>query len=191
MVPKVRNIDYVFEPARTLLTIDKDSPAAQAAAMMNIHQVGCLLVLDKDRSIVGILSERDMLSRALAASAYPEQTTVRDIMTDNVVSCTPDTPVATVEQLMAEHRIRHIPVISDDIPVAMISSRDIIADHLKTNIAMKDAAEKLAKLTVGLKSLDLDEVTELIITQVPPCFHAEWAVLYFENKESSNILLHL
>jgi len=188
VVPKVRDIDTVFEPARKLLIIDPDSPAAQAAAMMNIHQVGSLLVLDRSSALLGILSERDMLTRVLAA-VHTDQTTVRDIMTDNVVTCTPDTPITTVEQLMAENRIRHIPVISEGVPVAMISSRDIIAYHLKTNVAMKDAAEELARLTTGLKSLDLDEVTELIITQVPECFHADWAVLRFAEGKSTDIFL--
>ncbi len=188
MVPKVRDIDAVFEPGRKLLIIDPDSPAAQAAVMMNIHQVGALLVLDKNSSLIGILSERDMVGR-LCAAAHSAQTTVRGIMTDNVFTCTPDTPITAVEQLMAQNRVRHIPVISEGVPVAMVSSRDIIAYHLKTNIAMKDAAEELARLTTGLKSLDLDDVTELIITQVPECFHADWAVLRFADRKSSDIFL--
>jgi diguanylate cyclase (GGDEF)-like protein len=188
VVPRVGDIDSVFEPARRLLIIDPDSPAAQAAAMMNIHQVGSLLVLDKNSSLIGILSERDMLTKILAA-VHTDQTTVADIMTDNVITCTPDTPITAIEQLMAENRVRHIPVISEGVPVAMVSSRDIIAYHLRTNVAMKDAAEELARLTTGLKSLDFDEVTELIITEVPGCFHAEWAVLYFADGKSSSIFL--
>jgi diguanylate cyclase (GGDEF)-like protein len=66
----------------------------------------------------------------------------------------------------------------------MISGRDTIAYQLRTNKAMKGAAEQLAMLSTGLKSLDFDDVIALAINEVPRSFGADQAVLCFEQKGS-------
>jgi diguanylate cyclase (GGDEF)-like protein len=106
-------------------------------------------------------------------------------MTTDVISCTTDTPAAKVEQLMAEHKMRHVPIVEDGVPIGMVSSRDIIAYQLNSNEAMRDAAEQLAMLPTGLKSLDFEDVVALAINEVPKSFNADRAVLCFTQKDSS------
>jgi diguanylate cyclase (GGDEF)-like protein len=186
----VENIEQVIRQPHKLLTIKENDTVAQAAQKMSDNQVGCLVVLDAQNKFAGVVTERDMLAKVMTKSLLPDSLYVRDIMTANVISCTTDTSVAKVEQLMAEHKIRHIPIVENGAPVGMVSSRDIIAHQLNSNEAMKNAAEQLAMLSTGLKSLDFEDVVALAINEVPKSFNADHAILYFVQKDSSPAIIY-
>jgi diguanylate cyclase (GGDEF)-like protein len=152
---------------------------------MSDNQVGCLVVLDAQNKFAGVVTERDMLAKVMTKFLSQDSLSVRDIMTTDVVSCTMDTPAVKVEQLMAEYKIRHIPIVEDGVPVGMVSSRDIIAHQISSNEAMRSAAEQLAMLPTGLKSLDFEDVVALAINEVPKSFNADCAALCFTQKDSS------
>ncbi len=184
MTSTVKNIEQVTGQIHKLLTIKEDDTVAQAARKMSDNQVGCLVVVDAQNKFVGVVTERDMLAKVMTKSLPPDSLSVGDIMTADVIFCTAETPIAKVEQLMAEHKIRHLPIIEDGIPIGMVSSRDIIAHQLNNNEAMKNAAEQLAMLPTGLKSLDFEDVVALAINEVPKSFNADRAVLCFAQKGS-------
>lgn len=184
----VRNIEQVVKQPDKLLTIRADDTVAQAAVEMTENQVGCLIVLDEQDKFAGIVTERDILSKVITKSLAPDKLHVRDIMTTDVVSCIMDTPVAKIEQLMAEHKIRHIPIIEDGVPLGMVSSRDLVAHQLINNQAMKNAAEQLAMLPAGLKSLDFEDVVALAINEVPKSFNADHAALHRPKRLSARNL---
>jgi diguanylate cyclase (GGDEF)-like protein len=181
----VKNIERVGRQSYKLLTIRETDTVAQAAIKMSENQVGCLVVLDANDKLVGVVTERDMLAKVITKSLSPDKLPVRDIMTTDVISCIMDTPVAKVEQLMSEHKIRHVPIVDDAVPVGMVSSRDIIAYQLSSNQAMKNAAEQLAMLPTALKSLDFDDVVALAINEVPRSFNADNAVLCLAQNGTS------
>jgi diguanylate cyclase (GGDEF)-like protein len=144
---------------------------------MSRHHIGCLAVFDENQKFVGIITERDMLSKVLARSLSPKDVLVSDVMTSSVVSCEPRTSINEVEWLMAKHKIRHLPILQDGKAIGMVSSRDLITYRLKSNKDMQTAAEQLAMLPAGLKSLELKDVTSLAINEVPKSFGAQNAVL--------------
>ncbi len=189
-VPTVRDIQHVIKQPRKLLTISEDAGIAKATKKMKDHKVGCLVVLNADDKFTGILTERDILSKVSAKSISRKEVLVREIMTTNPISCTLDDTIENVEQLMAEHKIRHLPVVEDGSPVAMISSRDVIAYRLHTNNEMKAAAEQLALLSTELKSLNLREVIALAINEIPHSFQADRAVLCFPHRISPDLVIH-
>ncbi|MDD5327709.1 MAG: diguanylate cyclase [Phycisphaerae bacterium] len=180
----VKNIEQAAKQLHKLLTIREDSTVAEAAKKMSDNQVGCLVVLDIQNRLAGVVTERDVLAKVVTKSLLPESLYIRDIMTTGVISCTVDTPVAKIEQLMAEHRIRHVPIVEDGVPIGMVSSRDIIAHRINNNEAMKNAAEQLAMLPAGLKSLDFEDVVALAINEVPKRFNADSAFLCFAQRDS-------
>jgi diguanylate cyclase (GGDEF)-like protein len=186
----VENIEQVIRQPHKLLTIKENDTVAQAAQKMSDNQVGCLVVLDAQNKFAGVVTERDMLAKVMTKFLSPDGLSVRDIMTADVISCTTDTSVAKVEQLMAEHKIRHIPIVDDGIPIGMVSSRDIIAHQLDSNEAMKNAAEQLAMLSTGLKSLDFEDVVALAINEVPKSLNADHAILCFAQKDSSPAIIY-
>jgi signal-transduction protein with cAMP-binding, CBS, and nucleotidyltransferase domain len=174
-VPRIGEIKQLQNAADQLFDIGQSVTVADAAEQMSRHHVGCLAVFDENRDFVGIITERDMLSKVLAKSLSPKNTLVRDVMTSSVLSCTPQTSVTEVEALMAEHQIRHLPILQDGKAVAMISSRDLIAYRLKNNKDMQVAAEQLAMLPAGLKSLELEDVVSLAINEVPKTPPSAWS----------------
>ena len=188
--PTVKNIENIAKRPDRLLAVKENATVTEAAEKMTDNHIGCLVVFDENDKFVGVITERDMLANVLTKSLSPDDVIVTDIMTTNAVSCTLDTAISDVEQLMASHKIRHIPIIDNGVPIGMVSSRDVIAYRLSSNEAMKTAAEQLAMLTTQLKSLDFDDVIELAINQVPKSFHADWAVLCLKQNEPSNPMVH-
>ena len=112
-----------------------DTTVLKAATKMNEHRIGSLMVMvpvlvDSDRQaqivdLVGIVTERDILTRVVATQRDPATTTVGEIMTRRVLTCTPDTPVDEARRVMREERIRHLPVIDETELVGMLSIGDL------------------------------------------------------------------
>ena len=101
----------------------------EAAGLLTRHRVGALLVLE-DGEVVGILSERDIVTCVAAHGADALTRSVCDAMSADVVSCA---PTDTVEQLMGtmtERRIRHLPVVHDGSLVGIVSIGDVVKRRL-------------------------------------------------------------
>jgi CBS domain-containing protein len=104
-----------------------ESPAdslRESAARMWKHQTGSLLVMAPDGALLGIVTERDVM-KAVARGDDLDATPVSAIMTRNVLTVTPETPVATAAAHMAERWIRHLPVVVDGAVLGMVSQRDL------------------------------------------------------------------
>jgi CBS domain-containing protein len=99
------------------------------------HNVGALMVLDGG-TLVGVFSERDYTRKIALAGKSSRDTMVRDIMTNKVVTVSPQVRTRDCLALMSQKRIRHLPVVEGDKVLGMISIRDlmndIIADHETT-----------------------------------------------------------
>jgi signal-transduction protein with cAMP-binding, CBS, and nucleotidyltransferase domain len=102
-----------------------DKTALDAARLMNAKRVGSLLVTEGDQMPIGIVTERDMLSRIVAAERNPATTLVTTIMSSPVMTCRPTTRLDELRQVMREERIRHVPVMLDHGVVGMISIGDL------------------------------------------------------------------
>jgi CBS domain-containing protein len=97
---------------------------ASAAGLMWRQQTGSLVIVDGDE-IVGIVTERDVL-RTVATGKDLDSVVVGDVMTTDVVTTTPDTPVRDAARQMARDWIRHLPVVdSEGRLVGIVSQRDI------------------------------------------------------------------
>jgi signal-transduction protein with cAMP-binding, CBS, and nucleotidyltransferase domain len=163
----VEEIDRLFWKNGEVLTIRADETAAEAARKMNAHGVGCLVVVNRRNRVCGILSERDLLRKVIAVSANPAAVTAEDVMTRPVVSCALGTDIDQAEQIMAKHRIRHLPVIEDGVAVGMISSRDIMAKRLQAARAVASSQSRILQhlegLYPGITSLQVDPTGRVII----------------------------
>ncbi|MHC4570761.1 MAG: diguanylate cyclase [Planctomycetota bacterium] len=186
----VKDIEQIVKQPHELLTIKENATIAEAAKKMNNNNVGCLVVFDMKGKFTGVLTERDILSKVTTTHVPPQNLLVGQIMTADPISCSMDYKIEEVEQLMAEHKIRHVPVVTDGTPVGMVSSRDVIAYRLQSSKAMKSAAEQIALLSTVLKSLNLKEVVSLAIEEVPKSFDAVCAVLCFAQNPSPNLVIH-
>lgn len=191
LTPTVKDIQQMIDQPQNLLTVTEDATVKQAAKLMSDNSVGCVLVFDATDKFVGLLTERDILAKVVAnEDCSPASISVSNVMTPKTISCTAETTVEEAEQLMAEHKIRHLPVVKDGRPVGMVSSRDVIAFRLFANKAMQTAAEQLAKVSIGLKNLDFDNFMASSINDVPKTFAAQQAVLYLVQKDSQSPIIY-
>jgi CBS domain-containing protein len=95
-----------------------------AVREMNKHGIGCVLVMD-GAQLVGIFTERDVLTRVIAAEVSPSALTVSQVMTPNPHTTTADATVQQVMDIFHNRRCRHLPVMQDGKVQGMISIRDI------------------------------------------------------------------
>ena len=122
-------------------SIGTGATVLQAALLMNEHKIGGLVVIDQ-RRVAGMFTERDLL-RLVAERRDPVQTSVGEMMTSEVVCCSPLTPVDEAKSAMKNRRVRHLPVLSDDESLlGVISIGDLnaheTADHQQTIFLMNE-----------------------------------------------------
>jgi len=101
-----------------------------AIKLMTEKGVGALLVTDSDK-LVGIVSERDYLRKVALMGRASQTTEVRDIMTQDPLTVTPDQDMETCMELMTEKRIRHLPVVAEGKLLGMFSIRDLLENTLE------------------------------------------------------------
>ena len=106
------------------VSIDAASSVTAAAQKMMEHHIGMLPVV-RDGGVVGIVTDRDLVLRVLAAGQDAAGTRVGDIATDWVVIVAPETPLDQVELLIEERRVRRLPVVSAGKLVGIVSQSDI------------------------------------------------------------------
>lgn len=109
-----------------VMTIAPTATALDAARAMNERKIGSLVVV-LGKQVVGIITERDILTRIVAAERSPSRTKVQEVMTPNPISCLPETPLDEVRGVMHERRVRHVPVIESGLLTGMVSIGDLNA----------------------------------------------------------------
>uniref|UniRef100_A0A0C9QLE0 TSA: Wollemia nobilis Ref_Wollemi_Transcript_28415_1218 transcribed RNA sequence n=1 Tax=Wollemia nobilis TaxID=56998 RepID=A0A0C9QLE0_9CONI len=107
-----------------------DDSVYDAVKSMTQHNVGALLVVKPgtEKSIAGIITERDYLRKIIVQGRSSKTTKVGDIMTDEnkLITVTPGTKVLQAMQLMSDNRIRHIPVLEGKNMIGMVSIGDVV-----------------------------------------------------------------
>jgi len=174
--------ETVYHPSE-IITVKGSTTVDVAAKKMFTNKVGCLVVNDDHGKYAGIITERDIINRVIASSKNLEATTVAEIMTSNILMCSTQTPTSKAREIMAANGIRHLPIVEDDVVVDMLSARDLMGRQLLEDRA---AAEEVAMLSTCLKSIDINEVADIIVREVPKLFGAGKCVLCFSrNKQSA------
>jgi CBS domain-containing protein len=106
-----------------LITATEATTVTEAARLMNEARVGAILILRKEK-LVGIFTERDALTRVLAAGLDPLHTKLSQVMTTKPDTISPDKPFGHALIRMFEHGYRHMPVVEHGKPIGVVSMRD-------------------------------------------------------------------
>ena len=155
-----------------LIACRPEQTVAHAAAIMAQGHIGAVLVLDEAKKVVGILSERDIMVKVVACGRIADQVSIDQVMSPRVISCDVSTPLWEANQLMVSQRVRHLPVTREGRPLAMISSRDILRLQLQMAQYQTLVAEQIARLIKCLRSLDIEELSRVVVDEVPAMFQA-------------------
>jgi CBS domain-containing protein len=105
----------------------------RALEVMAEHEIGGVVVLDGDK-LVGILTERDYARRVVLLGRASRELPVMEIMTKDVVCVTPERTIEECMALMTEKRVRHLPVLEQNMVIGVIS----IGDVVKATIAERE-----------------------------------------------------
>ncbi len=105
-------------------TVSADSTLTEAARFMRDDDIGALVV-EREGSIAGIVTDRDIVVGAVASGRDPSSTPVEEVATRNVVTVTPDQDVEDVRRLMREHDVRRIVVEQDGRPAGIVALGDL------------------------------------------------------------------
>lgn len=112
-------------------TIRAHASLTDALRVLAEHNVGALVVSDRANTVDGIISERDIVRQLARTGAGALRSTVADVMTSDVLTCSMDATADDVMQVMTTHRARHLPVLDDQGQLAGIVS---IGDVVKSRI---------------------------------------------------------
>jgi CBS domain-containing protein len=117
------------KPRQDVVTISPDASVRDLIEMLAEHNVGALIVSIDGTTVDGIVSERDVV-RHLLDSEDVLAATVSSIMTSSVRTCEGTTLVDELMQVMTEHRVRHVPVLTDGRLTGIISIGDVVKSRI-------------------------------------------------------------
>ena len=122
----MRVSDVLKSNQQTLATCIPEESIVSICTRLSALNIGAFPVCDAHGTLVGIISERDVVRAFAKDGARLADKHVRDLMTGEVVTCAHDETMLEAEKLMHKHRIRHLPVVDGAKLVGMVSIRDVM-----------------------------------------------------------------
>ncbi len=122
--PRMLVRDVMSSP---VITVDEDATAVCVAELMEKHELGCIVVVNKEGKPIGIITERDLVTRVLAKNLKPDAVKAKDVMTTPLITIEPDETINEAARKMSRLNIRRLGVVYKGELVGLISSKDILA----------------------------------------------------------------
>lgn len=107
-----------------VITVEESVTVKNAVEIMNKYEIGCLIVTKRGKP-VGIVTERDMLTRVLAEMRSPEKTKIIDIMSRPLIVADPSMELEEAARLMFKTKVKKLPVVSNGKLVGLVTLTDI------------------------------------------------------------------
>lgn len=137
---KIKDLMAVDVPA-----LDPDATLEEAAAVMDAGRTGVLPIVEKGR-VAGVVTDRDIVVRALAKGLTPDETAVGDIMTYELVYCREDDDTQVAEELMARHGVKRVLVLDRDGGLRGLVSHDWLNSRAPAAaLLLEEASRPLAR----------------------------------------------
>ena len=134
----------------TVVRIHPEESVAVAARTLTRCNIGMLAVCGGDGRLCGVVTDRDLVTRCVAAGKNPATTTVRDVMTGSVVFAKPDMDTVAAARLMGHQQVRRLPVVENGRLCGIISLGDL-ANREETAY---DAADALSIISSNVSVRD-------------------------------------
>jgi CBS domain-containing protein len=107
-------------------TVNLNDSVFDAAQIMEAEDVGSIPVVDTDNILVGMITDRDIVLRVVAAGRDPRSTAAGEVATKQVSPAYPDEPLDDALEQMAHRQVRRLPVIEDDRVVGILAQADVV-----------------------------------------------------------------
>lgn len=132
-----------------LVTVSPEENASVAARLLSRHNIGALPVCTKDGRLKGMVTDRDIVLRCVAANEDPQQLKISEIMTRKVYSIGSQETLEQASALMSTQQVRRLPVQEQGKLVGMVS----LGDVAKTPGCGKEAARALSDISSNMKQI--------------------------------------
>lgn len=120
-------VDTILQLKGTAVYTLRDSDTlGDAVAMLNSHNIGAIVIVGMGESVIGILSERDIVRQLSRNPAAALAQPIGSVMTRAVITCDRTTAISEVMERMTHRRIRHMPVVDGDRLTGIISIGDVV-----------------------------------------------------------------
>lgn len=129
-----------------VVRIHPEESVAVAARTLAQYNIGILPVCEDSGKLCGLVTDRDLVLRCVAAGLVPEKTSVRQVMTGRVLSVQPDMDAAVAAHLMGRQQVRRLPVVENGRLCGMMSLGDLASQEE----SVMDAVDALADITGNL-----------------------------------------
>jgi CBS domain-containing protein len=126
----MRISDVIRAKGNAVVTVQPDMDVRALLAVLAEHRIGAVVVSSDGTRVDGIVSERDIVRALADRGAAVISEPVSAIMTTEVQTCTPESPVVELMSVMTHGRFRHVPVVVDDRLVAIVSIGDIVKNRV-------------------------------------------------------------
>lgn len=130
-----------------VVSIGQDEPVSAAARLLKRANVGALPVCDARQRLRGIVTDRDIVTRCVAAGADPEETPVKEIMSRGVVTAAPGETLGAAAKRMRTDQVRRLPVLDEGRLVGIVT----LCDMARSSACDMEAAAALAEITSNVR----------------------------------------
>ena len=134
--------------SKPVIRIHADEPVSVAARTLTHYNIGAMPVCGTDGKVCGVITDRDIFTRCLAADRNLERTTVRDVMTSQVQSVEADADVTLAAHIMGRKQVRRLPVVENGRLCGMIS----LGDLANSEENAFEAADALTEITGNISN---------------------------------------
>ena len=116
---------YLNKPSTKLGKVNEDESVFSAVKKMSDLGVGAIIVISKEERVIGIFTERDLMTKVVVPEKDPKAMPISEVMTRSFQVLSSDLPVLTAFQLMQSGGFRHVPIVDDSKLVGIISTKDL------------------------------------------------------------------
>ena len=135
------------DKGREVITTKPDATVSEVALLLTKHDIGAVVISNDTATVLGIVSERDIVRVISKNGSHALQLHAADIMTTNVYTAHPDDRETELMALMTERHIRHVPVMQDGRLAGMISIGDVVKQRIEE--IEREAAEMKAYISTS------------------------------------------
>lgn len=131
-----------------VVSITPDESVSLAARLLCRNNIGSLPVCGDDGRLRGIVTDRDIVLRCIAAENDPETTPVKTIMSKSIVTVNPSDDARVATKFMSDEQVRRLPVVTDGKVVGMVA----LGDMAKTHTYDMEASKALSDISSNIRS---------------------------------------
>lgn len=130
--------------SKDITVIREEETVRDAAQRLASDDIGVLPICDSNKQLKGMLTDRDIVVHVIARGKDPASTTARELEQGEIVTLRPDDSVEHALDLMAQHQVRHLPVVDNGRIVGMVSQADVAKA-----VRPEDAGRMLTSISKG------------------------------------------